>query len=215
MKEKIKIILKKHIVSFFLKLLYSTNTYDVRGRENYIRAKESGKSIIISLWHSQLLSVFYDLKDIKVYALAGTHKDAEIISQVALKWGWNMIRGSSKEDGAKAYKEILKILKSGQKILFITPDGPTGPAKVPKLGIIRAAKKTGTIIIPASTHSTRRWGFTNWDTFFLEKPFGKIYIKYGKPLLLEDSISDTESSRKLVEAMEQVELKNLHYANKK
>ena len=69
-----------------------------------------------------------------------THQDADIISRVAASWGWNMIRGSSKEKGDIAYRKIFKILKEKQNIFFITPDGPTGPPKVPKLGIIRASK---------------------------------------------------------------------------
>jgi lysophospholipid acyltransferase (LPLAT)-like uncharacterized protein len=139
------------------------------------------------------------------YAIAGTHEDAEIISRIATKWGWNMMRGSSKEKGDVAYKNMINALKKPGNAVFITPDGPTGPARVPKPGGIRAAQATNAAIIPISVHSTRRWGFTNWDTFYLEKPFGKIYIQYGEPIFFEKKQDFDECSQILIEKMNELE----------
>ena len=55
----------------------------------------------------------------KINALAGTHKDADLISQIATNWGWNMIRGSSKEKGATAYKSMLRLLEALQVHYFL------------------------------------------------------------------------------------------------
>ncbi len=89
--------------------------------------------------------------------------------------------------------------------VFITPDGPTGPARVPKPGGIRAAQATNAAIIPISVHSTRRWGFTNWDTFYLEKPFGKIFIQYGEPIFFNKKQNFDECSQILIEKMNELE----------
>ena len=203
--------IKVSLASILLKIIYRLNKYDVRGRDNYLDAIKKNQSVIISVWHSQLLSIFYDLRNKDVNAVAGTHADAELISRIAISWGWNMIRGSSKEQGGIAYKSMIRCLQDPGTILFITPDGPTGPPKIPKLGIIRAAQATQSAIIPTSVFSSKRWGFTNWDTFYLEKPFGKIYIEYGKPILF-DKNSDQEYCRKvLIEKMKHVETKNLYY----
>lgn len=214
MKKHKKSEIKTLGVSLILKLLYSTNKYHVSGKKNIQKIRNSGTSIIISTWHSNLLSVFYELRKLDVHALAGTHNDAELISQVALKWGWKMIRGSSKEDGSKAYKEILKTLSKPSNILFITPDGPTGPAKQPKPGIIRAAQATQAAIIPTSVISTRHWGFTNWDTFYLEKPFGKIFINYSDPIFIDKNINFKKAVLKFNEAMDKSDKINLHNATK-
>ena len=141
------------------------------------------------------------------------HKDAEIISRIATKWGWNMMRGSSKEKGKVAYKDMIRALKQPGKVVFITPDGPTGPARIPKPGGIRAAQTINAAIIPISVHSTRRWGFTNWDTFYLEQPFGKIFIQYGEPVFFDKEHDFNECSQILIEKMDEVEQINLHYAN--
>ena len=192
-------ILSNHKKAVFARIvldfIYNTNSKVVEGRENIINEINLGKSVILCVWHARLLSVVHNLKNEKVNALAGTHQDADIISRVAASWGWNMIRGSSKEKGDIAYRKIFKILKEKQNIFFITPDGPTGPPKIPKLGIIRASQKTQTKIIPIGVYSTKNWGFTNWDTFFLEKPFGKLFIKYGAPI----QFGKNESSEKCID----------------
>ena len=207
--------LKVSVASILLKLIYSTNKHDVRGRQNYLSTIKNNQSVIISVWHGQLLSIFYDLRNEYVNAIAGTHADAELISKIAISWGWNMIRGSSKENGDIAYKSMIRCLKTPGTILFITPDGPTGPPKIPKLGIIRAAQATQAAIIPTSAFSSKRWGFTNWDTFFLEKPFGEIYIEYGKPIIFDKKMSQDSCKHNLIKKMKQVENKNLYYANNK
>ena len=210
MGEKKTNIFKKNTVSLILKILYSTNKFHIKGKEKIAKLHKKNQSVLVSTWHSNLLSVFYNLRSLDVHALAGTHNDAELISQVALKWGWKMIRGSSKEDGSIAYKEILKILKTQGSIVFITPDGPTGPPKIPKPGIIRAAQATSAAIIPTSVFATKRWGFTNWDTFYLEKPFGEIFIHYGDPIYLEKELSYKEAEKQFQKGMKDSHETNLH-----
>ena len=205
--------LKKNTVSLILKMLYYTNKYHTKGRRAITDLHQNKQSVIISTWHSSLLSVFYNLRNFDVHALAGTHKDAELISQIALKWGWKMIRGSSKENGSIAYKGIIKTLNTRGSIVFITPDGPTGPPKIPKPGIVRAAQATNAAIIPTSVFATRRWGFTNWDTFYLEKPFGEIFIHYGDPIYLDKELSYQEAENQFQEGMENSYKKSLYDAN--
>jgi hypothetical protein len=203
--DSISIQIKTTLGSILLKFIYGSNRKDVRGRENYKSLLKEGKSVILSVWHGQLLSVVHDLRKENFYAIAGTHEDAEIISRIATKWGWNMMRGSSKEKGDVVYKNMINALKKPGNAVFITPDGPTGPAQVPKPGGIRAAQATNAAIIPISVHSTRRWGFTNWDTFYLEKPFGKIYIQYGEPIFFDKNQNFDECSQILIEKMNEME----------
>ena len=205
--------LKVQLLSILLKCLYGSNRKDVRGRHEYESMVKAGTPVILSIWHGRLLNIVHDLRKLNIHAIAGTHKDAELISQIAIKWGWIMMRGSSKEKGEVAYKDMLRALRKPGNMVFITPDGPTGPAKVPKPGVIRAAQATGAAIIPIHATSTRHWGFTNWDTFFVDKPFGKIFIEYGKPFFLQKEQPYEMCESILIEKMSEVETSNLHYTN--
>ena len=199
--------LAKWILYFF----YKTNKWDVRGSNNFKVPLKSKKSIILSCWHGQLLTPFMNLMNKKFYGLAGMNKDGELISKIGTKLGWKMLRGSSSKGGSKIFIEIVKILRQPPSLVGITPDGPTGPEKIPKPGVIKAAQKTGALIIPVSAISTKNWQFTNWHTFFLEKPFGKIFLQYGEPLQLGPE-DDFETCKKLLtDAMDNVENQNNEY----
>ena len=97
-------------------------------------------------------------------------------------------------------------------MVFITPDGPTGPARHPKEGIIRAAQLSGSAIIPVTSYSNNRWTFKNWDEFFLEKPFGEIHIMYGSPFYLNKSMDKNECERIIIKKMENLEKDNVENA---
>jgi len=201
--KKILEVLKVSIISVALKLIYGTNRKDVVGKNNYMKLINKNESIIFSVWHGHLLSIVHDLRHMKMNALAGTHKDADLISHIATNWGWNMIRGSSKEKGSTAYKFMLRLLRSSSSsLLFITPDGPSGPPKVPKKGIIRLAQKSRAAIIPIHVKYSKSWGFKNWDTFYLAKPFGKISINYGEPIYFEEKQNQKTCQNLLIKAME-------------
>ena len=191
------------VLSVILKFIYGSNKKYVNGRKNYISLIRNNRSIIFSVWHSHLLSIVHDLRNMEINALAGTHSDADLISHIATKWGWKMVRGSSKENGSKAYKSMLRLIKnSNSSLLFITPDGPSGPPKVPKKGIIRLAQNTNAGIIPIRVNYTRSWGFKNWDTFYLAKPFGTISIEYGQAIYLKKSQSYETCSQILIDNMQ-------------
>jgi len=202
------------LAKWLLLIIYKTNRWDIRGSENFEIALNNKKSVIISTWHGQLLTTFMHLAKKKYYGLAGLNRDGELISRVGNKLGWKILRGSSSRGGSRIFIEIVKILRQPSTLIGITPDGPRGPEKIPKAGVIKAAQKTGAIIIPVSSISTRNWKFVNWHTFFLEKPFGKIYLKYGKPITfkIDDDFELCKSS--LIKAMNDVEKDNRAYVKK-
>ena len=142
----------------------------------------------------------------KYYAVAGTHNDAEIISRICLDIGWNVIRGSSSDKGKEALEGIVNALNIPGSLVAITPDGPKGPAKIPKAGVVKAAQITGSPIIPAAAHCSRYWGFTNWDTFYIPKPFGRIEVIYGDPIYFTQEQSFDECLSIIKEAMDKLEL---------
>ena len=180
--KSLKLYLLSKIGKWIVILLYNTNKWKVEGEGNYKELIKNNKSVIISIWHGRVLTFVRQLANNQFYAVAGTHNDAEIISRICLDTGWKVIRGSSSDKGKEAFEGIINALKIPGSLVAMTPDGPKGPAKIPKAGVIKAAQKTGAAIIPAAAHCTKHWGFTNWDTFYVPKPFGRIEVIYGKPI---------------------------------
>ena len=206
LKNRFLVWLGERIGPPMLKFLYNTNEWKIYGAQHIEKELASGKSIIIASWHGTLLTVFMGLANKNYFGMAGNHHpEAEIISRVGKKLGWEVIRGSSTDGGKKAYEEMIKSLDRPGTVFAITPDGPQGPAKIPKAGAIRAAQKTGAIIIPAAGQSTKYWSFKNWDTFYLAKPFGKIVQLFGEPIILKKDEDYTSCVEKLKNALNKLE----------
>ena len=207
-KNKLLVFFGGTLGPLFLRFFYNTNKWNVEGDHHYKDAINNGKSVIIASWHNTLLTVFMGLSKNGFYGLAGNHHpDAEIISRIGAKLGWNVIRGSSTDGGKKAYVEMIEILRQNKNVFAITPDGPQGPAKIPKPGTIRAAQKTGAVIIPVAGQSTRRWSFKNWDTFYLTKPFAKTYLFFGEPLTFSKEDAFEDCSLRLKKSLDDLENK--------
>ena len=209
--DNLSITLQSIVIKWILYFIYKTNKWDIRGTDNFEKALADNKSVVLSCWHGQLLTSFMHLADKNHYGLAGLNKDGELISKIGSRLGWKMLRGSSSKGGSKIFVEIVKKLRNPPCLVGITPDGPTGPEKIPKPGVIKAAQKTGALIIPISSISTKHWKIKNWHTFFLEKPFGKIYLQYGSPIQfnLDDDFETCKEA--LSRAMDDVENRNKNY----
>ncbi len=203
--KSIKLYLLSKIGKWIVLLLYNTNKWNIEGENNYQDLLRNNNSVIISIWHGRVLNFVKQLANNQFYALAGTHNDAEIISRICLDTGWKVIRGSSSDKGKEAFEGIVEALKIPGSLVAMTPDGPKGPAKIPKAGVIKAAQNTGVAIIPAASHCTKHWGFKNWDTFYIPKPFGRIEVIYGEPVYFKNDQSFDECLYILKEAMDKLE----------
>ena len=205
MKPETKMKVKAWWCKHLLKFLYGTCRWDVQGQEQIHKLVTSGKTVIIAIWHGKVLPIFMNLASKHYYALAGMHRDAELIAQIGAQVGWKLLRGSSSDRGKEVFKEMITVLSTPGEVVAMTPDGPKGPAKIPKAGVIRAAQKSGAVIVPAIGQAKKRWGFTNWDTFYVAKPFSKIVLRYGNPLIFKKTDDFKECADKLKHALDSLE----------
>lgn len=145
---------------------------------------------IYAAWHGRLLMLPY-LVDSNTKALISEHRDGIIISEAAKSFGIETISGSSTRGGSKALREILKTLKNKTN-LFITPDGPKGPARQAKPGVLEAARISTAPIIPMSFAATKFWRTKSWDGFTIPKPFSTIHLVYGEPFHIAKDLTSAE-----------------------
>jgi lysophospholipid acyltransferase (LPLAT)-like uncharacterized protein len=175
-------------LTLLLRVLYGSCRWNVTGFQYVEDLLNKNSSFIIAYWHGNLFIPYLKLAKYHFHILAGFHRDAELGVGIGEKLGWKFLRGSSSQKGGEVFQQIVEFLSKPDNVFAITPDGPKGPAKIPKPGTVRAAQKIGVPIIPAAGRSRRSWGFTNWDTFHITKPFTRIELKFGEPLYF--SIND-------------------------
>ena len=94
----------------------------------------------------------------------------------------------------------------------MTVDGPKGPRQKCKIGIVLMAQETGAPILPVVGLASSYWEFNSWDRFKVPRPFSKIKMIYGEPILVpaNSTPEQLESiSEQVTHALKELERKNL------
>ncbi|MDH4121714.1 MAG: lysophospholipid acyltransferase family protein [Deltaproteobacteria bacterium] len=157
---------------------------------------ERGTPAIYALWHNNLLFFGRELGGRGLGAMVSRSKDGEGIARILAGWGFQVVRGSSSNGGKAAFREYLRLLKSGAGVA-ITPDGPRGPRYVLQEGVAALARLSGAPIVPVHYAAPRCWQAGSWDRMKLPKPFSRVVVMAGTPLYL--SREETPGDRERVE----------------
>ena len=184
-KKRLKQWLLVHLTplpgALFVKLLYSTLRVRHLHREIPEALHGEGERYIMAFWHGALLMMVKGYVGERLTFLVSWHRDGEIVSRVMEYFGMVPTRGSTTHGGLKALQQLLKRSKEGYDIAF-TPDGPKGPARKVKPGVVQAARMTGLPIIPVSYGASRKHTLRSWDKMNIPKLFSRLVFTYGKPI---------------------------------
>ena len=189
----------KRLLWFAVRSLTITYRFKLQGFEHKKNLKEINpkESYLYSVWHEDILSVLPALAHQKPYlAMASRSKDGDIASYVNSKMGFIPIRGSSRtptkdKGGREAMAEYITRVSQGE-CGGITVDGPKGPRRVCKPGIVIIAQKTGAPIFPIIGRSRRVWEFNSWDRFKVPKFFSRVDVIVGEPILVPSELTHEE-----------------------
>jgi lysophospholipid acyltransferase (LPLAT)-like uncharacterized protein len=206
----------------FASALNASYRYRYDGFDNIKKAQKESKhgNYLFAIWHQQLLQGNLAQKDVPHVVMVSRSKDADLIAYTCKKLGFTACRGSStrggvNKGGKQAKQEMIELLKSGIAGA-VTVDGPKGPAKQPKAGIIDMAKRSGHPIIPYAAVPEKYWEFNSWDKFRLPKPFTRIMVTYGDPIFVPEETDYEEFDKiktQLKEALDNAEEHSRTYFN--
>ncbi|MBE2188646.1 MAG: DUF374 domain-containing protein [Desulfobulbaceae bacterium] len=151
------------------------------------------KPAIILFWHGLMLPgwKFYEGRDAN--ALVSTSKDGELLTNILQLWGFNVLRGSSSQQGKEALEQMIALAPEG--FLLITPDGPRGPSQEMKAGAVVTSVKSQVPIYLCGIKIAKKITFKkSWDKFELPLPFSKIELTFDGPYLFPQSSNREEIS---------------------
>jgi lysophospholipid acyltransferase (LPLAT)-like uncharacterized protein len=150
--------------------------------EDQVRALRADRTpILFAVWHDQLLAPLWHRRNEGITLLVSAHRDGRRLGTAARRWGYDAVYGSSTRLGAQALRGLVRALLHGRDGA-VTPDGPVGPARIAKLGILMAARRAGAAIVPVASTADRAWHAPSWDRFEVPRAFARVRIVYGEPL---------------------------------
>lgn len=139
------------IGSLFIRGVHAT----LRVTHVHVERIEQLPQYIIAFWHAHLLMMLHSRYKRPISVLISQSRDGELIARVFDYYGVESSRGSSTRGGSAAVRELIRFAKDGKNIVF-TPDGPKGPARVAKEGVVVAAKATGLPIVPIAFNAKKK-----------------------------------------------------------
>lgn len=202
MRLNLKKLATPRVISWALtavvRLWFGSVRVEILNRERFDRyfLDPATGNVVAGSWHRHAIFLFYFFRTIGPRGLmVSRSKDGDIVAQVARRFGYTPIRGSSSKGGTRALHHMIDFMKeTREKRLCGTPvDGPRGPARIMKKGMLAVAKESGALFIPMACSGTHVVTFPKaWDKTIIPLPFSKIVIDFGEPFTISPENDDTE-----------------------
>ncbi len=178
------------------RVLFATCRVRVHGGGNLARCEAQAKPFVGVFWH---YSVFAAVELIRGRgrgwgAMVSASQDGEFVARILARQGVVAVRGSRNRGGLSALKGLIGLLRKGYNAAIVA-DGSQGPARVMQAGGILLASKSGAPILPLAVAADRYWAFRSWDRTLLPKPFARLDLWYGEPLVVPEKSGAEEIER--------------------
>lgn len=186
------------LVALFVRVLGATWRYRILGADPYHAAH--GKKVFLGAgWHRNILIAAHYFRDRGYLTMVSQSRDGDLVSAVVPHLGYlRPVRGSSSRGGANALRAQIELTRNGVSSgLFC--DGPRGPARVVKSGIMHLAAATQTELTPVAFSATPCIRFKSWDRTILPKPFAEVVVAFGDPITIPENLSKAELEAKRIE----------------
>lgn len=160
------------------------------GRENREAIERAGRPVLHAIWHQRMVAGILRFPYTGTVTMASRSSDGDVIAGFLFWWGFRAVRGSSSRGGGEALTEMVESLRGTTRWAALTPDGPRGPARRCKLGVLRLAEELDAPIMPVGTSSTRPRFLRSWDRYLLPMPFSRCAVVFGEGLRRAEGESD-------------------------
>ncbi len=194
-RNRIFVLATAHIYVLYLFFVYYTCRKTYEGYDNLMNIWEQDNGVILCFWHNRLMLSPYikKPKGRKSCAFISPHSDGTYSTVMTKYLDATPIYGSTNKSPRKALKEALRYLKGGY-LLFMTPDGPRGPAKIAAAGAVQMSYLGNSWLLPITYSASRKVVLNSWDKLILPLPFGRLHFVFA-PAFKKTQFADSESCR--------------------
>ncbi|MBP1710126.1 MAG: hypothetical protein H6Q49_328 [Deltaproteobacteria bacterium] len=192
----------KSLIYFLLNLYAKTMRVRVENAEKVLSHAANGGRVIVGTWHQRFFGGLFIPRMFQVTPciMISQSRDGDFASKIARNIGWKPVRGSSSRGGKQALRAMVEgVMKN--PIGFHIVDGPNGPPRIIKPGLIALARDADAVITLGLISYEKAWIANSWDQFMVPKPFSRILIRAGSTFPVPEKMNDDEfeAFRKKVE----------------
>jgi len=178
----------------YIRLLRASMRFECRNEGVLNTVKDEHGQYIMVFWHSRFVLMRFSHPFGKLAVLASMHRDAEMLGRVLERLNVVIARGSSTRGGTAGMRELLRRVRAGYD-LAITPDGPKGPRRRIKAGVLTAARITGKPMIAIGFGASRGHRIDSWDRTLVPYPFSRGVFVYSEPMFVPADADEAQLER--------------------
>jgi lysophospholipid acyltransferase (LPLAT)-like uncharacterized protein len=139
-----------------------------------------------SMWHDQIVMAVFSQRTWNLAGLISQHRDGGYLADSVRLAGIQPVRGSTSRGGLEAVREILSL---PDLHLAMTPDGPRGPRRQMKDGILYISSRSERPLVPAGMATGNAWHVPgSWTDLTIPKPFSTAVMIAGTPVTLPQDL---------------------------
>ena len=176
--------LAARLVWLVLVVLGATLRLRWSGGERFRAVVRERRPTVLAVWHHQLFLASWLIWKhgvrcgLPVLVLISRSRDGALGTEVGRLLGAEVARGSTSRGGGPALRQLVRALGAGRTVLVI-PDGPRGPARELKPGVVALAELAGVPVLPLALAVDRGWRLKSWDRMVIPKPFARLRVLVG------------------------------------
>ncbi len=173
--------LTSRLATLLLRMLGATWRFSIEGHDPFVTGPGPHLG---AFWHRNALIAAFVFRDRGFSVPVSRSRDGDLITQLLLGLGYQMPpRGSSSRGGAAALRALTRMVEQGTTVSIQT-DGPRGPARISKHGMVSLARRTGRPISPLAFSAKPCIQFRSWDRTLLPLPFARVLCSFGPAILV-------------------------------
>lgn len=199
-----------------LRALGTTWRIEILGQDPRVPSThETGKKhppALAALFHESMLPCAWLFRDRRYTVAVSRSRDGDLIRATLMALGYaEPARGSSSRGGSTALRQLLRFVGAGTTAAVLV-DGPRGPARVAKTGIVSLARMAEYPIQPVAFSARPSIRLSSWDQSLFPLPFARVVCAYGEPIQVDaDTARDEQAEQAIARRLDEA-LTDLHHA---
>lgn len=153
------------------------------------------RPLLGALWHRGFLVAAALFRDRDAVVMVSRSRDGDWIEAVLRRLGYAASpRGSSSRGASTALRRQIALMSEG-RIGALLCDGPRGPARQAKPGVLALARGTGAPLYPLAIAARPALRLGSWDRTLVPLPFARVICLYGEPLRVSRDANEEDLER--------------------
>lgn len=174
------------VIVLVLRLWYALGETVVMQEDGTPHDLALDKAYVFASWHEQMFSCMHFMscevrRGRRSVTLISPSVDGDLIAKVAMLRGSDVVRGSSTRSGFAAMRALITAMRKLDSTTHVITDGPKGPARESKSGVIMLARMSRAPLVPVVCVSSSEKRLGTWDRLRLPFPFSKKLVLVGTP----------------------------------